>query len=326
MNKEFIATRTLVERIDDHRNTLLELESILPEGIEISDSARNFAISTSADIYQRYGNPTSPEYLAYHNDQHAIDVIRRGWQLLTIAYETLPERVAPRDFELLLIAAASHDYEQQQEEFGENERASARHAVQYMGQSSEYNSGDILDVYHAIIATTIHTENGSLDQKELRSPRTKSLVPLALAMADINGIWIEGSETMVKNIIHLASERIKSCGQGSETSALVNLAQEQVGFLHERLKFAPLDLRAQLSAEELEKIATRCDAEFGNEMREAFKTARAMRKLSPDFIEKAVKQSASKQVLQQMMAVALKSLVPSPNLATNQNSKPATTI
>lgn len=324
MNKEFNAITTSIERIDYYRNTLKELESKLPEDVTISESARNFAVSTSENIYQRYGNPNSPDYLAYHNDQHAIDVIRRGWQLLTIAYETLPERVKPKDFELLLVAAASHDYEQQKEEFGENEKASAKHATLYMGQSSEYDSNDMLDVRHAIIATTIHTDNGMLDQKNLRDPKTRSLVPLSLAMADINGIWMEGDETMVQNVIHLAAERIKGCGQGSETSSLFNLAQEQIGFLRERLKFAPLDLGAHLSEEELEKVAARCDIEFGDEMRKSFKMARVMRKLSPDFIEKIVESAGSKQVLQQMVTVALKGLAPIPNDSPYQDNKPAT--
>lgn len=135
-----------------------------------------------ANVNRRYGSNSGPglNWLLYHNESHSRHVRDTARSLAQeLASSGL---VDPEDVDLVEIAGAFHDHEQDLGS-GPNERASADAAVAAMrGHPEFFTPRDIQRVESMILATTVNIENGSLKQAASKA----DLLQACLADADLS--------------------------------------------------------------------------------------------------------------------------------------------
>lgn len=134
---------------------------------------------------QKYGTmkgKSGNSWLPYHNRTHTEDVLLASQQIGQRLVRG--KKIAPRDLQLLRLAAAFHDDEQDLGKVapGANEFASATIAAKTMQRYPEiFSADDIKRVERAIMATRVKFENGQMVQIVDRS----DVLGLALADADL---------------------------------------------------------------------------------------------------------------------------------------------
>jgi hypothetical protein len=106
---------------------------------------------------ERYG-PNGRRPLAYHNEDHLIDVADAGHPIAK------DQNMKPRQYGNYMIALFYHDYEQDYKEPFMNEALSAEKAVAEMRKTRKFENTDYVEVEAMIMATATYMKNGRLYQ------------------------------------------------------------------------------------------------------------------------------------------------------------------
>ncbi len=162
----------------------MELEEKLKE--EVVKGLVNHALD---QVRMRYG---SGEYgveskKRYHNEKHSKLVIEEAKQLGVKALEN--GKIKTEELPLLIIAAAYHDLEQDMGS-GENERISAKAAVEMMTNSKLFTLEEIKTVETVILSTEVSFATGVMEQPFT----TVNYMTQLIADADLANLGQETSE------------------------------------------------------------------------------------------------------------------------------------
>lgn len=210
--------------------SLQDVLEYLPEDVEFSEQTQESLGLILEAVKQNNG------HRPYHNEHHALVVMKRSFCMWQALSQVLPDVFTNEGYELLAIAAASHDLFQDFKAPGLNETQSALAAAEYMGNS--YTEEQKLRVLDAIIATTVErTEEGVIRQCELRAG-TNDPLKFVLANADINGIALEGTQRMLEDATKLFMEvntLPPDTSFSQNSSAFAQFLKGQASFLRSRL-------------------------------------------------------------------------------------------
>ncbi len=230
-----MTNESLVEDYGYPYNLQLALD-LLPEHVEFEPRL----IDTLVQILDAVAELNKE--LPYHNQEHAVHVMRRSFVVYRSLHESLPEEFDDRSYELLAIAAASHDIFQHFTNPGENERLSAQAAVSFM---FDYTSEECTRVYEAIVATSVsRSEEGTIQQCFLQEG-SRDPLKFVLATADINGIALEGVPRMLEDAVHLYLEFNKIPTDASfiaHSKEIGAFLTSQAAFLKDRLNAVTNDI------------------------------------------------------------------------------------
>jgi hypothetical protein len=275
------------EELDPHKIleytealTSLAQELDIPEDA-ITEEMVAVGAEMLASIYKRYGDPASDTYKEHHNDIHTLDVLRRGWMLLKLHREKFPDKFTDHDYAIMMFSAIGHDIiHGTGGPMGEDERQSAERTALYMKRAG-FSDEDCERVKEIIEATTVRTENGSIIQTNIRSGN-KDPLKLQLATADINGVAMEGTKTMINDAFNLCLEFGKvsiqdvidetlkiTRGKKKEQSSVVLFFGTQARFLEERLKTLRDDFAYYYNEEEVEAVNELYEQTFTRATRDA---------------------------------------------------------
>lgn len=247
---------------------------------QISDRASVTIVELLDSIYSRYSDESSEEYRPHHNHEHTLKVIDRTIVLWKVFSELLPDHFRDEDIELLLIAAAGHDYLWWPgAEDGEAERASSEQVAIIM-RSNGYTEESIIAVCEMIEATIVSREGNHIRQTSLRKG-SKDPRKYILATADINGIAMEGKMTMYSDVFSLYKEITQYEGKKIlfKPQILVNLLLYQRQFLKDRIEAYEEDLLFYFE-DDFEKVKEVLDTIFLDTFTEAFSEATVLTKNS----------------------------------------------
>ncbi len=151
---------------------------LLVETDPVASLLINLAIET---IETKYG-PESPNPKPYHNTEHTIGVINAASHLADAALRK--NMIRPHDKNLLLIAAAYHDTEQDKGS-GDNEHASAKLALGSMKEFGDFLAEDCHLVRTAIMGTQVYSDGAGVMHQMAKSGNYLSQL---LADADLAAI------------------------------------------------------------------------------------------------------------------------------------------
>lgn len=219
----------------DFEKEVAGVAALVPEGYDLARETQPLAAACLELVDRRYG-PASDHPLRYHNAHHSLDVTRRAVELAVILRPYMRAEYQHQVFDLAMIAAASHDYAQDATS-GENERNSARFAVEAVEQEDgELSRGDFTRrLKQAILATTAPmNEDGEIVQSNLQTG-SHDPIKFNLAFSDINGIAMEGSQRMILDATNLYLEIIDGSGETFSVDGLYNFYLSQADFLRQRL-------------------------------------------------------------------------------------------
>lgn len=240
-----------------------DLDELLPD-IEISEAGISLTVQLLDTMRQRYGDPTSETYLAYHNDEHAYDVMCRAITIAKILAEKVPDQVNDSDFELAIIASAGHDIVQRHTGGQTDEELSAEYVCGLMIEAG-YSAADTGRVNHAIIATTASHDGKSVQQTHVRQGDRDPL-KLIVSFADIQAMTMEGFPRMITDVARLYTE-IKPPGGASipeYTLGFAAFALTQREFAKDRLRDIQPNLEYYFDQETAVLIQQRFIEAFGS--------------------------------------------------------------
>lgn len=232
----------------------------------ISDEVISQVVPLLRMVHKRHGTPGSETYKTQHNDEHALDVLGRFWEVWEFLREVAPEKTDDRGYVLGMFAAIGHDlFYDLDTKTGINERRSAKFVASYMKELG-YGDSEIKRVYDAIITTTVKINSkGSVIQTHIRKG-SGDMLNFALAMADINGIGMEGPRRMFADVLNLYMERNTHSSIKEYLAAplgIMTLLKDQRQFLKDRLAAIRKDLAFYCSNEdEVNAIMEKIDERF----------------------------------------------------------------
>lgn len=246
--------------------------------VELPQRAVDLAAELLERMYQSHGNPDSETYKHYHNDQHALNVIRRSFRLWQLLRGELPEKIDQEGYELLLIAGAGHDLVVHSgREHGYDEKESARMTAECM-RAVGYSDEQIFRVEGAIKATTVvRDEEGNIIQDSIRSG-TKDPLRLVLATADINGTTMEGIPTLVEDAINLHAEIVGALPEDvtEANTGIAHFLFSQAQFVDGRLRAIQGDLEFYFSPAEVAQIKKAYEREFTGATRDVISLSKTL--------------------------------------------------
>jgi hypothetical protein len=183
----------------------LIMDAHIPEGvitdrdIRVAAGLLDKSCEQSQDIPGRIANP-------YHDIQHDFNVLRRSWTLWGEFQKRLPQSFGGSGYRTLLLGALGHDrYVHRHSEEGKDEKRSGKHAMRYM-ISNGYSQEESREVYEIIQGTAVRrSESGSIIQYKL-TDGVRSPEKFTLGIADTYGILIEGTPTLVEDVLNLHME------------------------------------------------------------------------------------------------------------------------
>lgn len=158
-------------------------------------------------LYENYGDPDSETYKLHHNDQHALSVLRRCWVQASLRKRLFPAEFSDKkDYILGMFGALGHDsVHGSGGKKGEDERLSGIWTCGRMYRLG-FGDEDCQRVREMISTTEVTTDaNGAIVQTNIQQG-SRDILKLELAIADINGIAMEGTETMVNDAFNLCLE------------------------------------------------------------------------------------------------------------------------
>lgn len=120
----------------------------------------NLVTEIYCDIDKCYG-PDSSNPLAYHNVEHAKDVVNAITAIGSLAVSR--GKISPHELNLGIIAGAGHDYVKNGVRLVD-EANSAEAVVTKMGKYENFTSDDMHNVWQLILATAVYFEDGALKQ------------------------------------------------------------------------------------------------------------------------------------------------------------------
>lgn len=195
------------ERTEHYKSQLfvLEQECGVPDGI-ITEDMRQVGAEMLLEVYKKYGDPNSETYMLYHNDEHTLSVLGRCWVQASLRKKEFPEEFSDKDYILGMFGALGHDIARMTGgPPGEDERQSARKTTSDYMRRLGFSEEDCRRVREMIMTTEVTTENGVVVQTNIQKGSTDKL-KLELAIADINGIAMEGIDRMIEDAFNLCLE------------------------------------------------------------------------------------------------------------------------
>jgi len=226
------------ERVEYYKDQLfiLEQKCHIPGGI-ITEDIRQVGAEMLFEIYTKYGDPNSETYMLYHNDQHTLNVLERCWVQAGIRKKEFPEEFSDKDYILGMFGALGHDIARMTGGLpGEDERQSAQKTVTGYMRKLGFSEEDCRRVTEMIMTTEVTTENGVVVQTNIQKGSTDKL-KLELAIADINGIAMEGIGRMVEDAFNLCLEvnRISPDDMLANIDTIEKFFTMQAKFIEKRL-------------------------------------------------------------------------------------------
>lgn len=301
--------------IQDYAEQLRSMaaEEGLPEGV-LSERGLHLTAILLEQVHHNHGDPDRDSYKHYHNDSHALNVIKRSWKLWKPFAEALPARFDSTGFELLMIAGAGHDIindpSAARDNPGQNEWKSAELVYDMMLEAG-YEEPAARRVEAAITKTTVkRNEEGVIIQTQMRQG-PKDIMGLVLGQADMNGILIEGPSAMLQDAYALYLEFTDTPLKKAIRNpvGVANFLREEKKYLNSRVAALSEDLRYYIDDEtERELIIAVYRQEFGNASRQALDVAENLQD-TPEKTRKIVDASFSaagrvaQRGLSQIMAV-----------------------
>lgn len=274
-----------------------EIISIANEfDLELPERAISLATALLQQVYEKYGNPSSESYKPYHNDQHALNVIRRSFRLWSLLLQTLPDKIDAEGSELLLIAGAGHDLVLGSgKDQGYDERESARITARHM-RGVGYSEAQTSRVVDAIETTAVvRDDDNNIIQNNIRTG-SKDPLRLALATADINGAMMEGRETLIEDALNLYSEHSGIQQNDVNTSELAHFLKTQEQFINGRLAAIRGDLKHYFTDKEADKVSKAYEREFTASSVETVSLSRNLPETALDMVEKVTKSIGSSAI------------------------------
>lgn len=262
--------------------------------ITLTPVAKQIVADQLTNLWHKYGNPELPTYMPYHNDKHTFDAIERGFQLLSLISKIPKVDIPDEDYELLALALAYHDDEQEDTEEASAETLSAENLGAVM-RASAYTPEQIERVQTAIFATEVQIGGGTVRQINVKD-QAKDIVVVTTALADIGAILFEGGQRLLDDVTNLAMEQTR--GAEASKQVLLDLLKQQNDFLSERIKDISEYIEVhcgsnrQLARQIKDAIFKYCDTNY----KEAQALAAAMKDNLSDFgaaIERELEKPAS---------------------------------
>lgn len=276
------------EGLPDFATKIHELMQEIPEGV-VSEEAVGHAAALLGRMHEAYDDPKSSSYRPYHNSRHNLSVLRRAWRLWGLFQEKLPERFDDAGYETLLLGACGHElFVEEDTESGKDEKRSGKYTLRYM-IGSGYSHEESQRVYCAIEATAVERNaEGSIIQYNVQKG-SKDPAKLILAMADINGIPMEGAPTMFEDAMNLYMEFSHTSMKEllHHPKKATDFMLTQADFLEDRLNAMPADIAYYFTGEEKQIVEEIFSKEFSGSTREALALASRMKNM-PTLAEFAV--------------------------------------
>lgn len=256
------------------------LDAISAYELDIAPTERDLALMVDnlTDVWQRYGNPSSPEYLAYHNHVHSFDVADRALQIGALHHEIAPDRVDTRTIVLAMIAGSGHDYYQRAATSDMTDEALSAQAIADRMRERGYPGEEVERVYQAIVATTADHADGHVQQTHVRTGDRDPL-KLILAMADIQSMTMEGSRRMLIDVPKLYFEITPPTSEAPHRHiiGLTKFLLSQYSFISDRIDSIPDDLLYYYNEETAEAITAKHREVFRSHGLSAIHTAKHIR-------------------------------------------------
>jgi len=175
------------------------------------------------------------EVLPYHGKPHAEDVLHEA-----VLFGLAEGISAPRDFELLALAAAFHD-SGFIKEYDKNESIGAEIAAKYMRESGEYTEAEIERVREAILSTQVSFESGF---KQLIQ-NSNDILQRVLADADVSNFGREDFEDKAERLFQELLGVGKVPADNKETRLAFNKFRERMLETHQWNTGSALHLREE---------------------------------------------------------------------------------
>ena len=167
------------------------------------------------EIERKYGtgdnDGESPK--KYHNKEHTETVIADALKIADLALER--HKITLRQRELLHVAAAFHDIEQDSLEYG-NELASADIMDSMAASTQLFSADELLEIREIILGTEITIKQGVPTQVY-----AQSYLPQALADADLAGLG-KPTEIYTKNVYEKYCEELYPLQRKEDRFAFLN--------------------------------------------------------------------------------------------------------
>lgn len=271
---------------------LTTLEETIPSDV-ISEKGRTLAAQLLEEVHRRhYDKP-------YHDATHAMNVIRRTWQLWRLGQSIIPERFGKNGYELGLLCAAAHDVVHDQAAPPEhNEQQSAQYLAVAM-QNAGYTPREIKRCTEVILTTVVTVDTtGTVSQVNIRSGDRDPL-KLTVALGDIDGVLMEGPRTMTGDMIdlYLETHHVSIDSFLKQPSQAASFMYAQSKFVRDRLAAFDDDLRYYFpSVDEYIRIRGAFREEFSTTAQQALRAANIIQSLQtaqlPDAVMRATRTAA----------------------------------
>lgn len=221
-----------------------EVERLLNEAYQELPEHIDFTTETKEQLAQILNEVADLNaHRAYHNHIHAVHVMKRSFIIWRELQNVLPDIFTNDAYELLAIAACGHDKYQQFTQPGKNERQSAVDSVHHM-----QNSHTILEqtrVFEATCTTQVMRDAEGVIVQQFMKTGSRDPLKFVLAVADINGVALEGVPRMVEDAVNLYIEFNDldiSASLWGHSRDLGKFLQAQASFLRSRLEALSEDI------------------------------------------------------------------------------------
>jgi predicted metal-dependent HD superfamily phosphohydrolase len=157
----------------------------------------NFSLS---EVERKYGKGQGDGLtpLGYHNLLHSQDVLWAGRQLADLALKN--GKINPDDLDLVDIAGASHDLEQELGG-GKNEIETARIIEEKMRKTQVFTEEDLTKVKTMILATIVYFKDGVMKQSATEDYLTQIIADADLAhLGREAGLYWERAESLLREM------------------------------------------------------------------------------------------------------------------------------
>ena len=216
----------------DYEDHLRTLSAGIEPRVVLRPGSIPIAASGLEAIDAKYG-PDSLQPLSYHNAQHGLDHIARQQRLTNMLYPFMSPYYRRGIYDLNYVVGATHDVERDGQSV-QNEQASVAFGTELLTQSGDklLASARFLSRFDLAVMTTVveFDENMRMTQPNLRTG-SRDPIKFITAFADVNGIAMEGSATMLRDAINLAVEMNPDAGP----KEIFDFLCGQAKYLRERL-------------------------------------------------------------------------------------------
>ena len=265
------------ERIEspDFRADILDIVNAQTFNLAPTEKDIDLMVDNLNEVFSKYGDPSVPTFLPYHNHIHTLDVVRRTATIGAIHHACAPERVSPRTITLAMIGASGHDIEQQTTNTQQTDEEVSAGLIRERMLERNYLPIEATRVHGGIIATTAAHDDNHIRQTHVRQGNPDPL-KLILAMADIQAMTMEGDSRILLDVPKLYFEHTPPASATVHEHAigLGKFLLSQYSFVCDRLDSLPGDLAYYYDEPTTKCIAERNRKEFRTHSLSAIRSAK----------------------------------------------------